>query len=309
MDIMLRFPNTSTALQVVGCHFSTKPGGWTYREHHHHLYELFYCMEGQVQICVNPAVVKLQQGDWLLIKTGAKHSLHNDTDHMFSYFNFHFDIDDQDVRKRLSSAPFQYFPASLTMQSPLLGRIRELEQLMRSNAQTSGTMQNLPEQLVSLSAEENLAVQGTSLLIIYDILRLLRMQEAGGSASAHASAAPYISAFAADMANAIEAKLAQQQYAEASIADVAHSLNLSLSQCSKIFQRVYGISPRHYVSRLKLIKAKQLLSTTTMTINDIAETLGFQSASHFSRQFRRWTGQSPLQFRGAAATTKEMQTE
>jgi hypothetical protein len=56
---------------------------------------------------------------------------------------------------------------------------------------------------------------------------------------------------------------------------------------------------RKYLTQLKLGLAKQLLVSTNRTVEDIAGELGFHSASHFSRQFRRGTGMSPNQFRPA----------
>lgn len=95
----------------------------------------------------------------------------------------------------------------------------------------------------------------------------------------------------------IEEKLSLGLCEEATVAGVAKEMNLSRSQCSKLFSKVYGLSPRQYVSQQKLKLAKELLVTTHLPMTDIAEKLGFQSASHFSRQFRRWTGQSPSEFK------------
>jgi AraC family transcriptional regulator len=141
--------------------------------------------------------------------------------------------------------------------------------------------------------EDKLLLQSYTLLIIHDVLALLREQQ---SAEAHTTSRD-ASLFSTDVAHAIEEKLSLGLGEEASVAGIAKELNLSRSQCTKLFAKVYGLSPRQYVSQMKLKLAKELLVTTHLSMTDIAEKLGFQSASHFSRQFRRWTGQSPSEFR------------
>jgi AraC family transcriptional regulator len=145
-----------------------------------------------------------------------------------------------------------------------------------------------------------LLLQSYTLLIIHDVLALLRAQQSAGVRTTRESTTATnrdASLFSTDVAHAIEEKLSLGLGEEASVAGIAKELNMSRSQCSKLFSKVYGLSPRQYVSQLKLKQAKELLVTTHLSMNLIADKLGFQSASHFSRQFRRWTGQSPSEFR------------
>ncbi|WP_420795073.1 helix-turn-helix domain-containing protein [Paenibacillus terrae] len=57
------------------------------------------------------------------------------------------------------------------------------------------------------------------------------------------------------------------------------------------------MSPRTYLSGLKLQEAKILLQQPKTSLNEIANQLGYKNLSHFSRQFKRWTGLSPTEFR------------
>uniref|UniRef100_UPI00403F3826 helix-turn-helix domain-containing protein n=1 Tax=Paenibacillus sp. FSL R7-0163 TaxID=2954530 RepID=UPI00403F3826 len=65
---------------------------------------------------------------------------------------------------------------------------------------------------------------------------------------------------------------------------------------------MYKISPRQYITNLRLKKSKHLLLHTDLKIQMISEQLGFASQSHFSRQFKRWTGVSPLNYRPKSYT-------
>ncbi|MDF2662227.1 MAG: transcriptional regulator, AraC family protein, partial [Paenibacillus sp.] len=91
--------------------------------------------------------------------------------------------------------------------------------------------------------------------------------------------------------------LDEQVYTNVTITELAGRLGMSRTQFTKIFAKVYGISPRQYVSQQKMNAAKLLLMNTDAPIGEIAERLGFASFNHFSRQFRRWSGQPPSYYR------------
>ncbi|GGA85826.1 AraC family transcriptional regulator [Puia dinghuensis] len=67
----------------------------------------------------------------------------------------------------------------------------------------------------------------------------------------------------------------------------------------RMFKQVYNITPHQYLIDLKLKKAKQLLESTELTINEICQTIGFESVFSFSILFKGRFGQPPSQFRRA----------
>ncbi|WP_143875836.1 helix-turn-helix domain-containing protein, partial [Oenococcus oeni] len=52
-----------------------------------------------------------------------------------------------------------------------------------------------------------------------------------------------------------------------------------------------------YLSKLKLKWAQQMLAKPQYNIDEIALVLGYSDSTHFSRQFKRWTGLSPKKYR------------
>ncbi|SMF87754.1 transcriptional regulator, AraC family [Paenibacillus uliginis N3/975] len=274
-------------LQVVGCHFDVQPPGWCYPRHHHHLFELLCCLEGEVIQEVNRDNIILRPGDWILIKAGMRHQTMNTSGSQYGYFNVHFDLDVPEIRSMLATAPYRHIPHQEAERTKLSSYVAELERIIQRNQSPEGS-----ETTETFRFEDKLLLQSYTLLIIHDILTLLRELPAPHIPTAREGSLP-----ATDVAHAIEEKLSQGINEETSVASVAKELNLSRSQCSKLFSKVYGLSPRQYISRQKLNSAKELLVTTNLPMTDIAEKLGFRSASHFSRQFRRWTGQSPTDYK------------
>lgn len=74
---------------------------------------------------------------------------------------------------------------------------------------------------------------------------------------------------------------------------------------SKRFKKETGITPAEYIRRRRLERAKFLLRTTRMDVQQISERLRFGSHSYFADLFRREFGVSPTQWRESAVDPKQ----
>ncbi len=84
---------------------------------------------------------------------------------------------------------------------------------------------------------------------------------------------------------------------ELSLADAAKQAGMSTFYFCKRFKKVTGVNFAHYVSCLRVEKAKNLLLNPNYRISEIAYQVGFQSLTHFNRIFRSIAGQSPTEYR------------
>lgn len=278
--------NLTNTLQVTGCHFGVQHSGWCYPRHHHHLFELLCCLEGEVIQELNRDSVILRPGDWMLIRAGVRHRTMNHSEAQYKYFNVHFDLDVPEIRSMLATAPYRHILYEEAKRTSLRSYVTELKRIMLDHESEAF------ETADHFRFEDKLLLQSYTLLIIHDVLTLMRDLSLPPVPTSQEG-----SLSAADVAHTIEERLSQSLNETTSIAGIAKELNLSRSQCTKLFSKVYGLSPRQYVSRQKLNAAKELLVKTNLPIAAVAEKLGFSSASHFSRQFRRWTGQSPTEYK------------
>jgi AraC-like DNA-binding protein len=83
--------------------------------------------------------------------------------------------------------------------------------------------------------------------------------------------------------------------------DLARRCRLSVSHFRYLFHRHYGCSPRTYVRRARLNKARELMVGTALTLSEIAAQVGFETVHSLSRAFRAEEGLSPTQYRHCAA--------
>jgi AraC-like DNA-binding protein len=80
---------------------------------------------------------------------------------------------------------------------------------------------------------------------------------------------------------------------------IARALGLSYETFRKEFARETGQPPGRYRLHRLIELARMLISERHLGNKQIAETLGFYDEFHFSRHFRRITGQSPRAFRAS----------
>ncbi len=77
----------------------------------------------------------------------------------------------------------------------------------------------------------------------------------------------------------------------------AASVAMSYSVFRRRFKDHTGMAPNQYLLELRLEKASRLLRNSTLSVERIAELVGFTSVSYFSRFFKERCGMSPLHFR------------
>lgn len=78
---------------------------------------------------------------------------------------------------------------------------------------------------------------------------------------------------------------------------VAEKLNVSASYLSSLLRVLTGRNTQQHIHEKLIERAKEKLSTTDLSISEIAYELGFEHSQAFSRLFKSKTNQSPLEFR------------
>jgi len=81
------------------------------------------------------------------------------------------------------------------------------------------------------------------------------------------------------------------------VKELAALLHLSVSQFERRFRKVFQISPLKHIMNVRIRAASLRLTTTNDTIAAIALDCGFYDHSHFTRNFRKFMGVSPKEYR------------
>lgn len=92
--------------------------------------------------------------------------------------------------------------------------------------------------------------------------------------------------------------LVEQRFAEWSqLSEYARHMGCTERSLTRATSEIAGISAKAFISRRISLEAKRLLAHTDLLVSVIAERLGFQEPTHFTKFFRRETGCTPSQFR------------
>jgi AraC-like DNA-binding protein len=79
--------------------------------------------------------------------------------------------------------------------------------------------------------------------------------------------------------------------------EFAKENNIGYSWFRRMFKNYTGLSPRQYCLQLKIMRAKELLLSTDLSVKEISYEMGFESIHYFSRMFKKKTGINPTKFR------------
>ena len=84
------------------------------------------------------------------------------------------------------------------------------------------------------------------------------------------------------------------------IDELASRLGITRAALSKSFSRDMGVPLKSYLQQVFLEKACHLLLTTRMTVEQVAHVVGYEDHYYFHRVFKKYTRQTPMQYRRLA---------
>ncbi|MDY4976885.1 MAG: AraC family transcriptional regulator [Clostridia bacterium] len=235
---------------------------WGKRNVTYHYDKIYYIIEEECEIEIEDRKYRAKPGDFFLIPSGTKHSFCNVDNGQITHYFFHFTLEANGIHilKKLNLPDFLH-----------IGINEEIIALCDS--------------IVRLSSQENV---GAALMLKGQMLQLTAF---------------YI------MLNKNEESIDiphENENLKNVILYINKNLNkhITLDQLTKItqmhptafirlFKKQYGLPPMKYVQKEKMEYAKYLLEYTQIQISQIAAMVGFQELSHFSKNFKLYTGYSP----------------
>jgi len=99
--------------------------------------------------------------------------------------------------------------------------------------------------------------------------------------------------------------LMEKHYSEQiELDDLAKTAFMSKFHYVRVFQRMYGLTPRVYLRDLRISKAKALIQKG-MSITRVCSDVGYESVSTFSAVFKKCTGHTPKSYQRLQNSNRE----
>jgi len=225
--------------------------------HSHDFWQLEIVIHGHIPAVVCGRRIILNAGEMLLIKPGSEHEFTYEAPGT-SWITLKFDTEEN-------------------MEEPI-------ESVIRHSLFTNRLISSLEAIIHStiLEVYEKKAVEGH----IEALFCYLKSTEFTRSADKKNS-------FIADITGYIRGHDGMQ----ISINELAAKLSYTRSHLSKEFKKQTGECLKSYIDRIRLDKAREMLSYSDFSISDISFQLGFKDIFSFSRFFKHRTGTSPRKYR------------
>lgn len=254
------------------------PGVWPH-------YLLHYVLAGNGTFTSGGRTWHLNAGDGFLIIPGVISSYRASEETPWEYCWIGFD--GRDAKNTLNScginAENPVFSAPLSMKNPE-------EELEESEKSEQGKRHlTIGEVLLSINdvlyeEPENVYLH---LSLLYQFFALLQPESTAG----HRDSTGYLQ-------KAID--YIQNNYAyDIKIRDVARYVGIDRTYLYKLFCQEVGTSPQQYLIGYRLSVAKQMLTSTSLRVSEIANSCGFVDSTSFCHQFRSQFLMTPSQFRKA----------
>ncbi|WP_137596654.1 AraC family transcriptional regulator [Paucilactobacillus kaifaensis] len=281
MTKFVPLPSVESSLRLFGGHMRTVAGGWSFFEQKHQAFELMCVIDGHQSTQIsdqNPVIYG--PGDALIISPGTLHINSNaSSTKSMTYICFHFNIESLELKSEIIS-------------SIANTKIQSQDALAKQAVKTAHAMVNCSADKKLNVEERNLKVQ----IILLDFLFFLTRNFTRLNLQTNLKYSEREAKVARSIATIIENGVKDNPDHLLNISEICNSLNISSGYGHRVFKKVYGITPLHFIEEQKYRKAKLLLGSPEYSIEEVSYMTGSNSLSNFSKQFKKWSGLTPSKY-------------
>lgn len=271
---MMEKPYTYNALvskmnlrEIFTCFYQVRKSNYTFPGETHDYYELTYIDHGTLDTSVDGQKYRLQKYDLILYYPGQFHTQSTDSQSTCSYLTITFDMKNElkgDLKNRVFHTRKDIYQV--------------LSEFMKC-IQTEGYMNS-----------------ELTLLYLKQVLILLYQFDEKEEETPVTTGNPMQEHYESTLLNEILVFINNNVYKSFTVEDLCLKFSISRSSLQNLFKTNIHITPKQYISNVKLNQAKIMIHEHNRTISEISDILGFTSIHYFSRKFKLQYGVSPTEY-------------
>ena len=251
------------------------------------VFDLLYVRKGELWMTEDEEAFHVKEGEYMILSPGLSHGGHLPCEEDTYYEWLHFSID----RFELTNRPREHWidmkqnqatfekPATYEFSLPRLGKVKGRSVLEKHLSAMSALNHDASE----LPLKKQLLFEELLIHLQKEAFRIPSAKETVASEVVHYLEHHFME------------KLHMEQLSE--------KLHYHPDYMTRCMQTVYGLTPNQYSHRLKIEKAKSMLASTNEKIAAIAEHVGIDDPTYFSKLFRQNEGMTPIEYRHLAKRT------
>lgn len=253
-------------------------------EHSHNYIEMMYICKGSVTHIIDGKRIVMEKGDFLILDQHTKHEIlraeYDDVGINFIALPEFFEIPLHMLRERNSIAEFFFnmFRKRTTFSPYLLFQLKD-------NPFIENLMENLILSLLDGKAENDEINQYTMGLVFLYLLKHMDSLKQDSSMDYQ------------EVILQATLQYINTGYKDAQLSTIAEDFHQSLSVLSKLIKEKTGFTFQELLMRKRFQRAVMLLEESDLTIEEIAESVGYENISYFYRQFKARYGMTPRKYR------------
>lgn len=259
---------------------------------------LYLVTEGELALEQNGEELQLKAGDVALFAKGATQKPLKIAECKYYYIHFNADvtpvnISEEEYFQLVRSKNMEFANASRYN----FDKYNNLEVYLPAVIHISekSTLEHLVEKIKKCIPPQNFQTVGKYLGVSYEVLKLFcRLEKVGEAAFGHGNK-QNSSIYSA--AEKIADYLEKHYLEDVGSRQIEETFMMNYDYANRIFGKVMGKSIIRYRNDLRLERAKLLLLTTELRVDEVAFRSGFSDKYYFSRFFTKSVGVSPKRFR------------
>lgn len=259
--------------------------GFPIKPHWHYFAEFIYMLEGSAEMRCNDCSCILRKGEMMIFHPSVVHAIYPAGDGMPVYAVLKFDIN------RFNQTP-AYAPKirSIFRYAEKTGMKILFEKEAAEKAECGRIWSACLSEFAEYNYGRDLVLQAN----LYELLmNIIRLWLADGMVIDSRFIPQTEDHAIENITEYIDLFLSENLRVE----EIAEQCGLSYSCFAKKFREQYGMSCKQYIEKMRFYKAEEFLIFTDFDLNYISQETGFSDCSHFIKNFKKYKGITPKQFR------------
>ena len=239
---------------------------WTSVMHSHATTEILYITGGKGQLKMRSGIFNLEEGDFVIM---PPHIMHTEISS--------------------PNEPLEYYVLGVANVTVLMREEESFQPIL----ELGSSKDEMKSYMIQIYREMQEKREGYQMMMKSLLLRLTVLMTRRKKLELGFEESLNIKRDLANVKNYIDAHYANP----ITLDELANLAFMSKFHLVREFSKALGTSPIEYLLERRIGEARVLLSSTSMSISDIATSVGFSSASYFSQRFKLITGTTPIEFR------------